>query len=234
MSIAVLNGMHFDEWPSDRADELLEGFRDHPAVKVFSRERPPGVFARGYDANIMDCFPGNPNGNREERDAYAIAQFCRGARLVWDIHGSKQPGDYPVYSSRNSSPLVAGVASLLESKYANVLDFDDEPIVRALPNYLVWDLAPNSPALERIPEILERLVDGWVPPSRPMREIRYTGTATLARVVELGLPMQYPRHTVLSDSVAEALGLPAPLVVICWDAQLYGHTGYIGELGTPV
>ena len=231
MNIVVLNRMHLDEWPADRVAKILESyFTDHPMVKWFSREAPPaGMWQRGYDTNIVYCLP-DPNGNREERDAYAIGELCRDADLVFDIHGSKVPGSFPFYRAGTTNPLVMGVLSLLENDF--VVACDPEHVANRLPNYAGWDLEPGATILERLVEYLERLASGWIPPTRPMKVYRLAGAIEEADAVRLGLPEELPRCTRLDDGVARELGLPVPLFTLCWSSERYRHVGGRGEVMT--
>jgi hypothetical protein len=150
--IAVLNRLHLDEWLSDDVAAILEGLQDHRNITCFIRDAPPEGWQkqRGYDGNITECFPGEPNGTTEQREAWLITQLCRDAELVLDIHGNNEPdNDFPFYGiSASSGPLVRGAASLLGSAHA----FTHGPPHPAgmIQNYVGWDLSPNTVVLRKL------------------------------------------------------------------------------------
>jgi hypothetical protein len=232
----VLNRMHLDEWPAAQVESMLEGLRDHPAITGFSRPAPaPGAQPRrGYDANITDCFPGRPDGNREQRDAWRITQLSRGADLVLDIHGTgQQDVTFAFYGpAGRSSPLVAGVAALLGSNYAVVVPAPHPAGV--LPGYVGWDLAPGNPVLQNLPDWLAAIAEGWIPPARPLTEFRYAGGIQGRDAERVGLQREYPPFARLPDQALRALDLPVPGYAFGWSADRYGHTGYWGEVAVPL
>jgi hypothetical protein len=236
IKILVLNRMHLDEWPADQVEAMLTSLRGHPAITGFSRPAPAqgAVPRRGYDANITDCFPGSPSGNREERDAWRITRLSQGADLVLDIHGTRQADEtYPFYGPAGRlSPLVAGVASLLGSDRAVVLHAPHPAGV--LPGYIGWDLAPASAILQELPGWLAALAEGWIPPARPMAEYRCVDGIRHQDAERLGLRREYPPFTRLPDEAMRALALPVPAYAFSWSASLYGHTGYWGQVAVPL
>jgi hypothetical protein len=235
IKILVLNRMHLDEWPAGQVESMLESLRQHPAITGFSRQAPaPGaVRRRGHDANITDCFPGSPDGNREERDAWRITGLARNADLVLDIHGTRQQDEtFAFYGpAGRSSPLVTGVAALLGSDHAVIIRAPHPAGV--LPGYVGWDLAPGSAILEKLPGWLTAIAAGWTPPARPMAEYRYVDGIQQKDAERAGLRRQYPPFTRLPDEAMRALGLPVPAYTLSWNADLYGHTGYWGEIAVP-
>src|ERR1700761_8888425 len=168
VKILVLNRMHLDEWPSDEVAAVLTSLKGHPDIVAYSREAlPAGVpKRRGYEANITDCFPGRPNGNREQRDAWWITRLARRAALVLDIHGTRNHGwDFPFSGpAGGTSPLVTGTASLLGGERVAVLH-PPHP-AGTLPNYVGWDVSPATAVLSHLRHWLTGLARGWTPPAR--------------------------------------------------------------------
>jgi hypothetical protein len=230
--ILVANRMHLDEWPSDRVAGVLQGLAGHPDVVGFTREAPdPGWKPRrGYDGNITACFPGSPRGNREERDAWQLTQLAQQADLVLDIHGTRNRAEtFPFYGpAGRSSRLVKGIASLLARDRAVVIDAPHPAGV--LPNYVGWDLGPGHPIIEALPGVLAALAAGWMPPVRPMAEYELIAGIREADALRVKLNPRYRSFTRLPDAAIRALGLPIPAYAFSWDAELYGHTGYWGEV----
>jgi hypothetical protein len=233
--ILVLNRMHLDEWPSDQVAGVLKSLAGHPDIVGFTREAPdPGWKPqRGYDANITDCFPGSPRGNREQRDAWQVTRLARKACLVLDIHGTRNPAEnFPFYGpAGRSSPLIRGTASLLGSDDAVIVDAPHPAGV--LHNYVGWDLAPGNPLVEALPGLLAALATGWIPPTRPIAEYRVMAGIPETDALRAGLQPGYPPFTRLPDRAIRALGLPVPAYAVSWDADLYAHTGYWGEVAVP-
>jgi hypothetical protein len=233
--IVVLNRMHLDEWPSDQVAEVLQSLAGHRDVLGFTREAPgPGWKPqRGYDANITDCFPGNPRGNREQRDAWQVTRLARKADLVLDIHGTRNPAEnFPFYGpGGRSSRLVKGTASLLGCEHAVIIEAPHPAGV--LHNYVGWDLGPGSSLIEALPGLLAALAKGWMPPVRPMAEYQVIDAIQEADALLAGLQPEYPPFTRLPDRAIRTLGLPVPAYAFSWDANLYSHTGYWGEIAAP-
>lgn len=233
--IVVLNRMHLDEWPSDQVAEVLQSLAGHRDVLGFTREAPgPGWKPqRGYDANITDCFPGNPRGNREQRDAWRVTRLARKADLVLDIHGTRNPAEnFPFYGpAGRSSRLVKGTASLLGCEHAVIIGAPHPAGV--LHNYVGWDLGPGSSLIEALPGLLAALAKGWMPPARPMAEYQVIDAIQEAAALRAGLQPEYPPFTRLPDRAIRTLGLPVPAYAFSWDANLYSHTGYWGEIAAP-
>ena len=234
--ILVLNRMHLDEWPSDQVAEVLKRLAGHPDIAGFTREAPgPGWKPRrGYDANITDCFPGSPGGNREQRDAWQVTLLARTADLVLDIHGTRNPAEnFPFYGpAGRSSRLVRSTASLLGCDHAVIIEAPHPAGV--LHNYVGWDLSPGNPVIEALPGFLTALAKGWTPPIRSMAEYRIMDGIREPDALRVGLQPHYPPFTRLPDEAIRALGLPVPAYAFSWDADLYAHTGYWGEVAVPL
>lgn len=233
--ILVLNRMHLDEWPADEVAAILGALRGHPEIVGFTRQAPSGAgcMKRGYDGNITDCFPGSPEGNREQRDAWTVTRLAQDADLVLDIHGTKNHGwDFPFYGpAGRGDALVTGTASLLGCDRAAVIAAPHP--AGLLRHYVGWDLSPGNTILKRLPGWLTDIADGWVPPSRPMTEYRMVGAILAADALRLGLERRYPRFARLPDEAMRDLGFPTPAHAFSWGAELYGHTGYWGEIAVP-
>jgi hypothetical protein len=231
MKIVVLNRMHLDEWPSDEVEAALAAFSGHPVIKCFSRRPLPAGTPprRGHDENITMCFPGDPNGNRDQRDARHITKLCQGSDLVLDIHGwNHEEGDFPFYGlSSRGSPLVMGVASLLGSRHA-LLHKSPHP-AGTLPNYVAWELSPSTTVLGQLRSWLEALAGGWVPQALCMQEYHYAGYVDQADARPLGLWRDHGIFGRLPDEGVLALGLRPPLHALAWDLS---YTN--GEVATPV
>lgn len=234
-TILVLNRMHLDEWPSGQVAEVLDGLKDHRAIIGFTREAPGASQSarRGYEANITDCFPGNPNGNKEQQDAWRISTLAQQAGLVLDIHGTRNDGwDFPFYGPTGGrSPLVAGTASLLGCERVAILAAPHPAGVLA--NYVGWDLSPSTTVLPRLRNWLSHLACGWIPAARPMTEYRVVDGVRESDALRLRLSREYPPFARLPDKAVRALGLPTPAYTFSWSADLYRHTGYWGEVAVP-
>jgi hypothetical protein len=233
--ILVLNRMHLDEWPAEQVEAILRGLRNHPRIAGFTREAssPGQTGQRGHEANITSCFPGRPDGNREQQDAWTITQRARHADLVLDIHGTRDEAEtFPFYGpAGRHSPLVTGTASLLGSDHAVVIEAPHPAGV--LHNYVGWDLSPGHPALGELAGWLAALAAGWMPPAQPMTEYRYAQGIRSDDAMRLGLPRRYPPFARLPDQAMHALGIPVPAYAFSWDADRYAHTGYWGEAAVP-
>jgi hypothetical protein len=192
--ILVLNRMHLDEWPAEHVEAILHRLRSRPEIMGFTRRAPgPGeTRRRGYDDNITDCFPGSPDGNREQRDAWTVTQLARKADLVLDIHGTRDADEtFPFYGpAGRSSPLIRGTAALLGCDHVVIMEAPHPAGV--LRNYVGWDLAPGSPLLRELPGWLAALTAGWIPEPRPMAEYRSVGGIREDDAVRLGLRRSYP------------------------------------------
>lgn len=232
--ILVLNRMHLDEWPSDQIAKILKSL-ENPDITGFTREAPgPGWKPqRGYEANITDCFPGSPRGNREQQDAWQVTRLARKADLVLDIHGTRNPAEnFPFYGpAGRSSRLVKATASLLGCEHAVIIEAPHPAGV--LHNYVGWDLSPGNPVVEALPGLLAALAKSWIPPIRPMAEYQVIGGIQEPDARRVGLQPEYPPFTRLPDRAIRALGLPVPAYALSWDANLYAHTGYWGEAAVP-
>jgi hypothetical protein len=230
--ILVLNRMHLDEWPSDLVADILDGLGRQAGITCFTREAPgPGwKLQRGYEANITDCFPGSPRGNREQRDAWRVTQLARNTDLVLDIHGTRNQGwDFPFYGATGrANLLVAGTASLLGCGHVAILSKPHPAGV--LQNYVGWDLSTETAALAELRGWLIALANGWVPPARPMTEYRIVDGIREQDALRLGLQRDYPPFARLPDCAMRALGFPTPAYAFSWGADLYRHTGYWGEV----
>lgn len=202
--LLVLNRMHLDEWPADQVAVILNGLRMHPAITGITRDAPSagGERRRGYDANITDCFPGRPDGNRKQRDAWTITQLAQHADLVLDIHGTANPGwDYPFYGAAGrADPLIKGAASLLGGERAAILGAPHPAGV--LPHYVGWDLSPGTTLLGKLHRWLTRLAGGWIPPARPMAEYQIVGGIREDDALRLRLARQYPPFARLPDKAS--------------------------------
>lgn len=232
--ILVLNRMHLDEWPSGEVAKILTSLNGYRDIIGYTRDAPPaGWKQRGYEANITDCFPGSPNGNREQREAWRITRLARKTDLVLDIHGTRNNGwDFPFYGPAGGpSPLVTGTASLLGCQRVAVLHPPHPAGV--LPNYIGWDLSPITAILSHLPHWLTRIVRGWTPPGRPMTEYRIVDGIRAVDALRLGMRPDYPPFARLPDTAMRALGLPTPAYAFSWGADLYRDTGYWGEVAVP-
>lgn len=233
--ILVLNRMHLDEWPADQVAKVLKNLAGYPDIVGFTREAPgPGWKPRrGYDANITNCFPGSPGGNREQRDAWQITLLARKADLVLDIHGTQGPAEsFPFYGPAGlNSRLVKGTASLLGCEHAVIIEAPHPAGV--LHNYVGWDLSPGHPLIKALPGLLAALATGWIPPIRPMAEYRAVDGIRETDALRVGLQREYPPFKRLPDCAMRALGLPVPAFAFSWDADRYAHTGYRGEVAVP-
>ena len=233
--ILVLNRMHLDEWPSDQVAEILQDLAAHPDIVGFTRDVPgPGWKPqRGYDANITECFPGSPRGNREQRDAWQVTRLARTADLVLDIHGTRNPAEnFPFYGPEGRTRrLVRGTASLLGCDHAVVIEAPHPAGV--LHNYVGWDLGPGNPVVKALPGLLVALARGWIPAIRPMAEYRIVDAIREADALQVGLQPEYLPFSRLPDRAIRALGLPVPAYALSWNADLYAHTGYRGDVAAP-
>ena len=231
----MLNRMHLDEWPSHQVAAILESLKNHRGIVGFTREAPGAGWTtrRGYEGNITDCFPGNPSGNREERDAWQITRLAQQADLVLDIHGTANKGwDCPFHGvAGRSSPLVTGTASLLGCERVAILAAPHPAGV--LRNYVGWDLSTDTAVLSYLRDWLGDLTRGWIPPARPMAEYRHVDGIREDDALRLGLQREYPPFARLPDTAIRALGLPTPAYAFSWGADLYRHTGYWGEVAVP-
>lgn len=238
--ILVLNRMHLDEWPAGRVEAILAGLRGHPSITGFSRSAPgPGERnQRGYDGNITECFPGRPDGNAEQRDAWQVTRLARHADLILDIHGTRDEnetfafyGPPPSRSRGQRSALVRGVAGLLGSEHAVVMRAPHP--AATLPGYVGWDLGPGSPVLDDLADWLTALAVGWIPPARPVTEYHYVAGVRAADAIRLGLARRYPPFGRLPGQALRELGLRSPGYAFSWNADLYGGGGYWGEVVVP-
>ena len=234
-TILVLNRMHLDEWPSEQVAEVLESLAAHPDIAGFTREAPdPGRRPRrGFEANITGCFPGRPDGNREQRDAWRITRLAEQADLVLDIHGTRNGAEsFPFYGPVGRySRLVRGTASLVDCEQAVILDTPHPAGV--LHHYVGWDLSPGHPLIGALPGLLTALTTGWVPPIRPVAEYRAVDGIKEVDALRVGLQRRYPPFTRLPDQAVRTLGLPVPAYAFSWDADRFAHTGYWGEVAVP-
>lgn len=230
--ILVLNRMHLDEWPAEPVGAILDRLRGHPEITGFTRQVPgPGERRRrGYDGNITDCFPGSPDGNREQKDAWTITQLAQNADLVLDIHGTRAADEtFPFYGpAGRSSPLIRGTASLLACDHAVVIGVPHPAGV--LRNYVGWDLAPGTSVLGKLPGWLAALTAGWIPAERAMAEYRYVGGIMENDAARLGLRRRYPPFARLPDGAMRTLGISTPAYAFSWNADRNRHTGYRGEI----
>jgi hypothetical protein len=230
--ILVLNRMHLDEWSAEPVEAILNRLRDHPEITGFTRQAPgPGeARRRGYDDNITDCFPGSPDGNREQRDAWTITQLAKITDLVLDIHGTRDADEtFPFYGpAGRSSTLVRGTASLLGCDHAVIIGAPHPAGI--LRNYVGWDLAPGSPILGKLAGWLAALTAGWIPAERPMAEYRYVDAITENDAARLGLPRRYQPFAPLPDLAMRTLGIATPAYAFAWNADRNRHTGYRGEI----
>ncbi len=230
--ILVLNRMHLDEWPADQVADVLKTLVSRPDIVGFTREAPdPGWYPqRGYEGNITACFPGRPHGNREERDAWRVTRLARKADLVLDIHGTRDPAEnFPFYGpAGRSSRLVKVTASLLGCEHAVIVGAPHP--AGLLHNYVGWDLGPGNPVIKALPGLLTALAEGWMPAIRPMTEYQLIDGIRETDALRLGLHPEYPPFTRLPDEAIRALGLPVPAYALSWNARLYAHTGYWGEV----
>jgi len=231
----VLNRMHLDEWTAEPVAAILDSLQGHPAITGYTRQAPaPGEKSRrGRDGNITDCFPGSPDGNMEQRDAWTVTRLSRNADLVLDIHGTRDRDEtFPFYGpAGRSSALLAGTASLLGCEHAVVLQAPHP--AGTLPNYVGWDLGPGNAVLTMLPGWLTAITAGWIPPTRPMAEYRLVGGIREGDAVRAGLQRHYPPFTRLPDRAIRTLGLPVPAYAFSWAADLYAHTGHWGEVALP-
>lgn len=234
-TILVLNRMHLDEWPSGQVAEILNDLKGHRGIIGFTREAPDASQSarRGYEANITECFPGNPHVNKEQQDAWQISTLAQQADLVLDIHGTRNNGwDFPFYGPTGGrSPLVTGTASLLGRDRVAILA-EPHP-AGVLTNYVGWDLSPATTVLPRLHTWLSSLARGWQPPARPMTEYRIVDGIRESDALRLGLQREYSPFARLPDKAIRALGLPIPAYAFSWGADLYRHTGYWGEVAVP-
>ena len=230
--ILVLNRMHLDEWPAGQVAEVLMSLAGHPDIAGFTRAAPePGWRPRrGFDANITSCFPGRPDGNREQRDAWQVTLLAGKADLVLDIHGTRDAAEsFPFYGpAGRRGRLVRGVASLLDCEQAVVIGAPHPAGV--LDHYAGWDLSPGHPLIDALPGLLTALAAGWVPPIRPMAQYRAVGGIQAVDALRAGLQREYPPFTRLPDQAVRALDLPVPAYAFSWDADRHAHTGYWGEV----
>jgi hypothetical protein len=234
--ITVINRMHPDEWPGDQVDEMFS--RLHiPGVQFVTRDVPEAhMRSRGIEPgiNTVRCFPGRPDGNRDEQWAWQVTEFCRDSALVLDIHGVRRGRgrSYPFTSAESwSSPLVRGVASLVGSTWVQFIPAPHP--VTVLPNCVGADLALSTSFLDELPGLLRQLSQGWVPPTRTMKAYRITGGVKASEAKAVGLKRRYEQLERLPDEAARRLGLPVPAHAIGWDADtLEPLTGYWGDVMT--
>jgi len=232
--IVVVNRVHF-EWTGRIVDRIFRESPPIPGVTLVTREVPEWAEGqRGFDCNIAVNWEPDPDGNRDQRFAAYVQRMCTGADLVLDIHGIPVGRDYPAWRlGTPPSPLVAGVASLLNSN--EVIAYDSPHLAGMLPNYVLWDLAPNTGVINRLRSYLVRLSEGWKPQVRPMTAFRYVGAVTEIQAETLRLARKYDQFERLPDGVGRALGLIEPIHAFDWDADAYSHvTGFRGELLTPL
>lgn len=197
----MLNRMHLDEWTAEPVAAILDSLQGHPAITGYTRQAPaPGEKSRrGRDGNITDCFPGSPDGNMEQRDAWTVTRLSRNADLVLDIHGTRDRDEtFPFYGpAGRSSALLAGTASLLGCEHAVVLQAPHP--AGTLPNYVGWDLGPGNAVLTMLPGWLTAITAGWIPPTRPMAEYRLvegSGKATPCGLGSSGTTRRSPGYRI--------------------------------------
>jgi hypothetical protein len=126
-----------------------------------------------------------------------------------------------------------GVAGLLALANAKVLISRGSP-AKFLPNYVGWDLAPGTSALNLLPGWLRRVADGWVPPRVNMNEFRGAGNFRAEMAERLGLSRVLDDFTRLPDCAARELGLAPPVFALAWNADAIKHTGIWGEVSVPL
>jgi hypothetical protein len=235
--ITVINRMHPDEWPGDQVDEMFRYLRI-PGVQFITREVPEAAMrSRGIEPgmNTVHCFPGRPNGNRDEQWAWQVTQLCRDSVLTLDIHGALADygGAYAFTSSGNwSNPLVQGVSSLLDTDWCVLFP---KPFAAAhLPNYIGVDLPQSATFLRDLPAYLARLARGWRPKPRDMTPYRFVRAVQGTEARRAGLSRSYKQLERLPDDAARMLGLPVPAHAFDWDADtLEPIAGVWGEVMTP-
>ncbi len=231
--IVVVNRIHPNEhYIGDQVDQL---FADAPipGVRLVTRDIPEDAREqRGLAPDSNTAFrQEDPDGDPDEQFLWEIREAARHARVVLDLHGNRS-GVYPFYGElARHNRLVTGIASLLRSD--GVVVWTAPHLAVGLPNYVGWDLTPETD-VEALRPILAELGAGWCPPTRPMTAYRFVGVVSAADGTAHDFKEEYEQFQPLPTEAAARLGLPLGSCAIDWSASLYSHTGLWGEVIVPL
>ncbi len=232
--IVVVNRVHPDEYYiGDRVDRLFANGSIR-GVRLVTRDIPQNARKqRGLVSGSNTALrQGNPHGNLDEQFLWKITQAAQQARVVLDIHGHRGHGgavSYPFYSeSARHDPLVLGIASLLRSDKA-LIHPTTLYLAATLPNYVGWDLAPDTD-VEALRPILEKLGSGWHPPIEPMVEFSYVGEISATSFSKYGFEKEYRQFEPLPAEAVARLALPQGSCASAWNASFYA----VGEVVIPL
>jgi hypothetical protein len=230
--VVVVTEVHPDE--EEIARQVNEMFAEKRirGVRLVTRPVPRHARSqRGLIPGSNTAFrQGNPDGDLDEQFVWEITKAAQHARVVLDVHGNKS-GDYPFYGElARHNRLIMGIASLICSSGALV--HPAPHLAASLPNYVGWDLTPETD-VEALRPILEKLGAGWCPPAKPMTEYRLVRTVSAVDGAAHGFREEYEQFEPLPPKLVAQLGLPSGSCVVDWSASLY-KTDIWGDVIVPL
>lgn len=232
--IVVVNRVHPNEhYIGDQVDQLFAE-EAIPGVLLITREVPEDAREqRGLIPGSNTALrKGDPDGDLDEQFLWEITEAGRHARAVLDFHGHSRRGaaSYPFYGElARHDRLVLGIASLLRSDEA-LIHPTTLYLAGNLPNYVGWDLAPDTD-VKTLRPMLEKLGSEWYPPVRPMREFSYVGGVSVADFDRYGFEKEYGQFEPLPAEAVARAGFPPGSCASAWSALLYSTCEVVVPLG---
>lgn len=112
-TLTILGCQHGDELLGQQViDRCRDNLGSYPGLQlILANEEAMAVGKRGIDGDLNRSYPGNPNGNHEERLAAKILKTVQGTRFILDIHATRSEVDtFPIivrYDDRTRQLLNA-------------------------------------------------------------------------------------------------------------------------------
>jgi hypothetical protein len=231
--IVIVNRIHPNEYYiGDQLDQLFA--KPIPGVRLITRHIPEDAREqRGLVPGSNTAFrQGNRDGDLDEQFVWEVTEAAQYVRAVLDVHGNRS-GSYSFYGElARHNRLVTGIASLLCSDGSLV--WPTPHLAASLPNYVGWDLIPETD-VEALRPILKELGAGWCPPTTTGRkEYCFFGVISPADGTKYGFKEEHKQFEPLPAAAAAEAGLPPGSCAIDWSALLYAHKGRWGEVVIPL
>lgn len=129
MKILVVGCLHGDETLGEKVIKVLKP-KDYKGVEfVLANERAVRQSVRLIDQDLNRSFPGDHEGNYEQRRAYELLPFLQTADIVLDIHTTTSDVKMvPIVVGLN--PTIEGIINLTTAK--EIVVMGDEAVQRSL------------------------------------------------------------------------------------------------------
>lgn len=146
--LLVIGGLHGKE---PLGVDVVQQLQQHPRASLdamIGNQEAVAAGTRFVDDDINRIFPGQPDGNKEERLAYEITELGQKYDLVIDIHNTPSPGSDCVFVGPDFRPELLKVATALGFNRAIVATYGC--INKALRHCISLEISLSSPLMDAV------------------------------------------------------------------------------------